>query len=463
MKIALVMPNTRTMEGTTCPPLGLMFIAAVLKEKGHTIRIFDRNIDFFIFTKIKKFKPDIVGISALTGPMLLDVIGIAKEVKLMFGESFPVVMGGVHASLLPDQTLENPFINYVVIGEGEHTFVELIDAIENKKDLSKILGIGYKKNGEIVINKKKPLIENLDEIPLLPWDLVRYKMYFKFDIILVTSRGCPYRCAFCYNLKFNESRWRGMSAERVIKEIKNVEKLTKSKDLGFHDDNFTADKERLDKILDYLSSDYNLFIETRINYVDDEFLKKFKKFKNVWFFFGVESGSQRMLNKMKKGLTIEQIKKAFQLCKEYKIKTTASVMLGSPTETKEELEMTLKLLDEIKPTRYTYYLYNPYPGSELFEEIIKKGLFTHPKTLEGWANFSTDIRKANLEILNLSSVNPRKLKQLNMSSWLKTIKSVIKSGDFHKIKMRILNYQPFIIPYCDPLDKFITKLIKNGN
>lgn len=460
MKIALIMPNTRNMQGTTCPPLGLMFIAAVLREKGHTIKIFDRNLDFFVFTKIKKFKPDMIGLSALTGPMLLDVIEIAKKAKSMFGESFPIVMGGVHASLLPKQTLENKFIDYVVIGEGEYTFVELVDSIENKKDLSKVLGIGYKNDGKIIINKKRPLIENLDELPLLPWDLINYKMYFKFDIVLVTSRGCPYRCTFCYNLGFNEARWRGMSAERVIKEIRNVEKLTKNKNLKFHDDNFTADKERLYKILDYLSPDYNLFVETRINYVNKEFLKKFKKFKGAWLYFGVESGSQRILNKMKKAITVEQIKEAFNLCNKYKIKNTASIVLGSPTETEEEMEMTLKLLDEINPTRHTYCLYTPYPGSPLFDEIVANGLFKPPKTLEEWAGFTVDIGKADLNVANLSSVNSKKLKQLNASSWMKTIKSVIKSGDFHKIKMRIINYQPFVIPYFDGLDKTIAGLIK---
>lgn len=460
MKIALIMPNTRNVQGTTCPPLGLIFVAAVLREKGHIVSIFDRNIDFFVFTKLKKFKPDIIGLSALTGPMLLDVVEIAKRAKAMFGETFPVVMGGVHASLLTEQTLENQFVDYVVIGEGEYTFAELVEAIENKKDVSRILGLGYKREGKIVINKRRPLIENLDEIPLLPWDLVDYKTYFKFDVVLVTSRGCPYRCTFCYNLGFNEARWRGMSTERTIEEIKNIEKLTKNKNLKFHDDNFAADKNRFYKILDYLSPDYNLFIETRINYVDEEFLKKFKKFKNVWLYFGVESGSQRILNKMKKAITIDQIKNAFQLCNKHNIRTTASVVLGSPTETEEELEMTLKLLDEIKPTRYTYCLYTPYPGSPLFDEIVADGSFKPPTTLEGWAGFTVDIGKADLDVANLSAVSSKKLKQLNMSSWIKTIKNVIKSGDFHKIRMRITDYQPFVISFFNPLDKAIAKLIK---
>lgn len=458
MKIALIMPNTQDIYGNTCPPLGLMLVASVLREKGHIVKIFDRSIDFFVFTKLKKFKPDIIGLSALTGPMLLDVIKIAKMAKYMFGKSFPVVMGGVHASLLPEQTLENPYIDYAVIGEGEYAFAELVNAIENKKDTSKILGIGYKKNGKIMINKKRPLINNLDNLPLLPWEMVDYKTYFKFDIALVTTRGCPYKCAFCYNLGFNESRWRGMSVERTIEEIKNVEKLTKNKNLKFYDDNFTADKERLYKILDYLSPDYNLFISPRINYIDDEFLEKFKKFKSVWLYFGVESGSQRILNKMKKAITVDQIKKAFQLCKQYNIRTTASVVFGSPTETEEELNMTLKLLDEIKPTRYNYNLYTPYPGSPSFDEIIKNGVFKPPKTLEGWAGFAVNTDGSDLKVANLSAISSKKLKQLNLSSWIKTIRNVVLGGDFHKIKMRLINYQPFVIPYIDPLDKAIAKI-----
>lgn len=459
MKIALVQPNMKCIGGTAIPPFGLMCVGGILKKSGYEVKLFDRSMDFFVFSKLKKFKPDIVGISALTGPDLIDVIKIAKKVKSFFGDSFPVVMGGVHVSSLPEQTLENPYIDYIVINEGEYSFLEFIKTLEKRGDISKVRGVGFKKNGKIIITKKRPLIKNLDALPLLQWGLINYKKYFKFDVILITSRGCPYRCKFCYNLFFNKGRWRGMSAKRVIKEIRNIEKLTNNKNLAFHDDNFTADKKRVYKILDYLSPEYRLFIETRVNYIDEEFLSHFKKFKSVWFSFGVESGSQRVLNNMNKGITVKQIKNAFDLCNKYKFKTTASVIFGSPTETKEEVAQTLKLLKRIKPTRYTYNIYTPFPGSPWYNEIIKKGLFNPPRTMEEWSKFATDISLSDLTKTNLSSVSPRYLKKLDRSSWIKTIWAIIKTGDLHKIKMRVINYEPFIIPLLDPLDDIISKFI----
>jgi len=456
MKVALIQPNTKTIQGTTIPPFGLMYIGSIAKEMGHKIKIFDRNLDFFTFTKLKKFNPDLVGISGFTGPCLMDVINIAKQVKKMFGQSFPVLMGGVHATVLPEQTLENPCIDYVIMGEGEYTFLEFLKTLEQGGDMTKVKGVGFKKKGVITINERRPLIENLDKLPLLNWNFVNYKKYFRFDVTLITSRGCPYRCGFCYNMKFNEGRWRGMSAKRVIQEIKAIEKLTNNKNLGFHDDNFTADRKRMVKILDYLSPDYNLFIETRVNYIDKDFLSYFKKFKSVWFFLGVESGSQRILNKLNKGIAVKQIENAFDLINKYKFKATASVIVGSPTETKEEVQETMRLLERIKPTRYTLNLYTPYPGSLLYDEIVKGGLLKQPKSMEEWSKYALGIDSSKKSI---SSFDASYLKKLDRDSWIKTIMAIIKTGDLHKIKMRIINYEPFVIPLLDLLDKLISRAV----
>ena len=237
MRIALVQPNARTLQGVTYVPLGLLYVSALLIKAGHSVKIFDRNLDFFVFHKLKKFRPDLIGISALTGSSLLDALKISKFAKQMFGKDFPIIWGGVHPSLLPSQTLENKYIDYVVIGEAEYSFLELVEALEKKRDLRSIKGIGFKgENNNIVITERRELIMDLDQLPKLPWHLINTKKYFRFDISIVTSRGCPYNCAFCYNLEFNEGRWRGMSVERVLSDIKDIKGIAKIKYLNFKDD-----------------------------------------------------------------------------------------------------------------------------------------------------------------------------------------------------------------------------------
>ena len=367
MKILLIQPNTSTLRGTLCPPIGIMYVGAVVREAGHEVKILDRNIDYFSLAKIKKFKPDIVGITAMTGPMLLDAVQVSKKVKEILGKDTPVVWGGVHATILPKETLENDYIDYVVIGEGEYTFLELVESLSNNRDLSIIDGLAFKESGEVRVNKPRAAIKNLDDLPYLPWNLVNAKKYFNIEIVLVTSRGCPFSCTFCISGRFGkEYRYRCFNPERVVEEIKRIEKLTDNKHLKFHDDFFTSNYKYCKAIFDNLSSEYSLLLYTRVTFINQRFLDLLNKFKTVWLSFGVESGSERMLEKYKKKITVKQIKDAFELCKRQKnIRTKASVILGAPTETREEIDMTLNLMKEINPTRHTYCVYSPYPGSEL--------------------------------------------------------------------------------------------------
>lgn len=450
IKIAFIQPNTRTLEGTTMPPLGLMYVAAVCRKAGHEVKIYDRNIDLFTFTKLKRYNPDIVGLTAFTGPCIKDVIMVAKHIKKTL--SSIIILGGVHVTCLPEQTMNSGLFDFAVLGEGEETIIELIDAISNKTDLQKVKGISYFSDNKLIITAPRKLIENLDTLPTIQWDLIDAKKYFKYDIILITSRGCPGRCSFCFNHKFNQSRWRGMSAERVIEEIKSVEKLTNNKNLGFHDDNFTANRPRLYKILEYLSSDYSLFIETRVDYITEDFLKHFTKFKKVWLYFGVESGSQRILDKMHKGITVEQSIKAFELCNNYNISTTASIVLGSPTETEDEIKETFELCKKLKATRYTYCLYTPYPGSPWYDEVVSNHTFNPPDSFEGWSKFALELGRVNKS--NISAVSTNYLRSLNRRSWITVVWNLIKKRDFHKIKLRLQNYQPYLIPCLDPIDKW---------
>ncbi|MBI5742150.1 MAG: cobalamin B12-binding domain-containing protein [Nitrospirae bacterium] len=454
MKILLVQPNTSTLRGTICPPIGIMYVGAVAREAGHEVKILDRNIDYFSLTKIRKFRPDIVGVTAMTGPMLLDALHVTRQVKKIFGGDVPVVWGGVHASILPGETLANEFIDYVVAGEGEYTFLELVEALSSgKNNFQEIRGLAFKREGEIIVNERRPAVKDLDALPMLPWDLVQAKKYFDIEIVLVTSRGCPFSCTFCISGRFGrEHRYRCLSAGRVIEEIKRTERLTGNKHLKFHDDFFTSNYDYCREIFDYLSGDYSLLLYTRVTFVNQRFLDLLKKFKRVWLSFGVESGSERMLEKYRKKITTEQIRRAFELCgKQQNIRTKASVILGAPTETMEEIRMTLDFMKEISPTRRTYCVYSPYPGSELYDEAVSSGLFAPPDSIEGWAK----VTMHGIDSSRHLGIDENFIRKIDNKGWIINFKNLIKEGEWYKIMQRVRDYDPFLIKLFDRIEERI--------
>jgi radical SAM superfamily enzyme YgiQ (UPF0313 family) len=434
MKILLIQPKSGSQRGILTPPLALLFVGEAARQAGHEVKIVDRNIEFFSKKFIKKFKPDVVGVSVFTGPLIKDAVEISKFIKRELGSGTKIVWGGIHPSLLPEQTISNDFIDFLVIGEGEVTFVELLDALENKKKLSEVKGICYKENGKIIRTPDREFIRNLDILPFINWSLIRAKKYLDLEIVLVTSRGCPYNCYFCYNQEYNRRMWRSPSAERVLEEIKRLEKITKNRHLKFHDDNFTVNRKRFFEIMKGLSKDYSLYIETRAEYVNEEFLEALKKFRKVWLFIDVESGSERLLRKMNKNISLDKVKEAFTLTRKYKnIFTTASVILGLPSETYEESIQTIKFVKSLKPDWITYCLFTPYPGSYFYNELVEHGELKPPSSTLEWASYTPDIQISDLRITNLSKLSNKELKKINLESWIKVFINIILKGDFHKI------------------------------
>jgi len=387
MKALLITPYSFTIRGLIQVPLGIMLVGGFAQKYGHTVKILDRNYETNARRIIDDFKPDVVGISSMTGPMLIDGLKLSKYIKEKF-LCTKVIWGGIHASTLPENTLLEDYIDYVVIGEGEKVFVELLDAIENKKDLSAIKGIAYKEDGRIIVNKRRPLLEDMDSVSLVPWDLIDVKKYLKYETLFITSRGCPHRCAFCYNEKFNFSRWRGMSAERVKAEIEHAKLYHPIRRFRFDEDNFCVNKKRCYQILDFLPKEAPLYLSTRIEYVDEEFCRRLSEFKDAFVFTGVESGDNEVLKRFQKDITIEDTKRAYSLINKYKIKTSGSFIIGGPGETREELSKTLKLIDEIKPTRPSCCIFVPLPGSVLTDQLMRKGKLNHLKRMEDWARYS---------------------------------------------------------------------------
>ncbi|MHA1265479.1 MAG: B12-binding domain-containing radical SAM protein [Candidatus Helarchaeota archaeon] len=403
MRVLLINPATREYgDGLFVQaqaPLGLLSLASVLREAGHEVRIFDHNIESKATQKYLKFNPELIGFTAFTGPMIRDGLRLAELFKQHLDA--PIIWGGVHASLLPLQTVQDPRVDMCVVGEGEETIVELAEAIERNKDLGEVRGLVWKKNkngtSKIVRNPPRPFISDLNSLPLPAWDLIDPKHYQATSLGIIksstsifsiqSSRGCPYQCRFCYNTIFNKRMWRCKSAERVLEEIAYLKELFRVRHLNFRDDNFVINKKRVAQICKGLHKenlDVNFAIDCRVDLLTHQLTKHLKLGGCDQIFFGIESGTPRILEFIKKGITLSQAMNAIKRCKQYGIWSSGSFIIGFPTETLEEVLQTKKFIFKLRPDSILFKIFVPYPGSFLYDYVVKEGLFTPPQRLQDW-------------------------------------------------------------------------------
>ena len=411
MRILLINPITRMYgQGIAVKaqaPLALLSLAAVLRENGHTIKIFDHNVEERGLKDCFKFDPELIGITSFTGPMILDALRISEIFRTRLG--VPIVWGGVHASLLPAQTVSDPRVDMCVVGEGEETIVELADCIEKQGDLGQIRGLVLKKPtdgaGKIIINAPRPFIRDLDALPFPAWDLIEEKKYLATSLgiekssvslfSIQSSRGCPFQCKFCYNSMFNQRTWRFKSADRVIEEIQFLKDKFHMKKINFRDDNFVVNKKRVEAICKGLYQnqlDVKFAIDCRVDLLTLPLARYLKLGGCRQIFFGVESGSPRILRFINKGISLIQAVDAIKICKKIKILSSASFVLGFPTETMEDLNLTQNFIKTLNPDDLLIKIFVPFPGSALYEYSVENHLFNPPQKLEEWAISWTDIK-----------------------------------------------------------------------
>lgn len=375
------------------PPLGLMYIAAYLEKiSSHKPEILDAMVEKMnyedIALRIRESAPDVVGISTTTFN-LIDAYRTAQVAKKALPGTL-VVMGGPHISIYPDETLSFPEVDIVVMGEGELAMKELLDGIEKRGALDDIKGIGYKKDGKKYFTQPRPFINDLDLLPFPSRELTPYRKYYsvfsadRASTVIMTSRGCPYGCTFCFHE--NDRRFRARSAKNVVDEIEECVRMGISEFFIF-DETFTIDKKRVMDICEEITRRrlrINFDMRTRVDTISEELLRSLKKAGCKRVQYGVESGSQRILGLMKKGITLEGVRKAFRMTKEHGIDTYADFMLGFPTETKEEMEKTISFSIELNPDFVQFAITTLYPGTELYKMAFDKGLLKS----EFWREFS---------------------------------------------------------------------------
>ncbi len=450
-------------------PLAILSVAAPLVKEGYDVKVIDQRTDKDWEKELKDFikkEPLCVGITSMTGSQIKFALEASKIVKE--NSSAYVIWGGVHASLFPKQTLENRYVDFVVIKEGENTFLELIKALQNKKTIEKIKGIAYKKQNKVIITPEREFTD-LNNLPELPYKLIDIKKYThksfkqKEVIDIETSRGCPYACGFCYNSIYNKSYWRSMNPENVVKNIKKLIKDYNIKSFYFIDDNFFVDQDRVNKIMNLIiKEDLNITFGcqgARIDTLDrmiPEDLSLLEKAGCKFLQIGVESGSDRMLKLINKLITREQTIRVNKKLSNYSFLVLYNFICGFPTENKEDLFETTSLIYKLlKDNKHAMagpvYIYKPYPATPLYNVAISQG-FKEPQKLEEWADFDwTKISEFNQtkEMLKLfkrimitSICIDDKIESQSESFIYKTAAKIYKPIAKFRIRHNFYNFMP---------------------
>jgi radical SAM superfamily enzyme YgiQ (UPF0313 family) len=337
----------------------------------------------------------------MTGPQIIRALEAGRRFRSRYPD-VPIVWGGIHASLLPEQTLENPYVDMVVIGEGEATLLELVKALESGSPLDRVRGIAYRKNGRYRTTPARPFVD-LDAQPplayeLIDMDLYRRRIFGSDHVSFNSSRGCVFGCAFCWDPVMHKRKWRAMEAETVIEHLKRIIKDYGIRSFLFSDDNFFVDMDRAYRILEgVIQSGLDISIgklQIRVDALcsmNKDFLQLLVKAGVKRIHMGVESGSQRVLDLIAKKQTVEQVVEANRKLRPYPIVPLYLFMMGIVTETPAEFAKSIRLAtlltSENPKAVKTFNIYTPYPGTELYNLARRKGL-REPDQLEDWSGFN---------------------------------------------------------------------------
>lgn len=380
------------------PPMGLLYIASSLMEQQIDVKLHDFSVNDDDFFKIvEQYSPDIIGISCQTA-LVYSTIKLSKFLK----EKFPhilIVVGGVHVNIRPVDLLKEPSIDFGVIGEGEQTMVELVRALESNTDPMQVHGLAKFATGKVRYAPKRAAFANIDDIPMPAIDLYDPSKYrISADMMLgdkvgviITSRGCPFDCIFCCNRLLTEGRWRAHSIERVFLEIDRFILDQNISQLFFFDDNFCVNKMRTQRICkEYIRRDYHKKVkwwaEARVDCVDEATLQLMYDAGCRIISFGLESGSQRLLDLINKNITLEHSRQIVQIAKRIGISVRASLILGLPTETEEESMETIQFAKSVGADQVRFAIATPFPGTKLWDIAVEEGAID-PDNVD-WLRFS---------------------------------------------------------------------------
>jgi len=416
--------------GTSWAPLTLALIAAVLREDGFKVSLKDCSNDEISFEQLEKeiraFQPKLVVVNTST-PSIdsdLEVAGIVKRID----KDIKTVFFGIHPSALPEETFNgNTDVEFIAAGEPEYTIRDFAIALRDKLPIDSVRGLIYRAdNNRITYNEKRPFIEDLDELPYPAWDLINTNGY-KLPItnrpflLVLTGRACPYPCTFCAAGAFYGKKPRFRSWQKVVAEIKYVREKYNIQDFLFWSENAVFNKEQMYNIARGLEREVpgvRWVCNARVDIVDEDLLKTMKR-AGCWMIgYGIEAGTQRILDLMKKGIRVEDIERAVKLTKDVGIEVTGHVIVGYPGETRDDILKTMKLLKKVDPDYIQVYCSVPFPGSDLYEMAKKTNWLTSNDWSMYEQNFSVlktpqlspqDVMALRERVIKSFYLNPRKI------------------------------------------------------
>lgn len=386
MKILLIHPKREDdlFEDIRLPPLGIAYLAAVLRQAGHEVGLLDANVEKdalrAIRSRLETLRPDIVGISVVS-----QLYRTSMKIAAMAKEALPgviVILGGSHPTIYPEIAAAEGNVDYAVYGEGEDTVVELAAALAGDGNVRDILGIAYKDDGRVIVNPPRPLIEDLDRLPFPAYDLLPAGRYAPPQATrppfmgMITSRGCAYRCVFCDARVVMGGRYRFHSPERTLAEVKYLVRTLGVREIMFKDSEFVQNRARTERLCELLAEarlPVRWLCNGRVGRMDPALMKKMKDAGCELVMFGVESGDDGVLRRLNKGFVVDQVRRTFRDAKAAGLKTSANFLIGNPGETADNVRMSIRLAREIG-TDFAYFDYLfPYPGTDLYRTARAEG------------------------------------------------------------------------------------------
>jgi len=403
------------------PPFSLVSSAAVLRKENFNVKVLDciaKDIDFYgLKEEIRQFNPDIVVLNTTTPSIKEDlkVVELVKKNNL----KTKVAVIGIHPSSLPDETLSlSKKLDYVIRGEPEFTIRDLALSLRGNQPLSKVKGISYRVDGKIFHNPPRRFIQDLDSLPFPAWDLIDasdYRLPFTDNpfLMIVPSRGCPYKCVFCTSRSYYGESQRLRSPENIVDEIAEGKNRFQVRDFIFWTESFTANRDFVVEIADKILKrklKVRWICNSRVDNVDLELFKRIKRAGCWMISFGVESGCQEILNLSKKGITLEQSVNAIKLAREAGLQISAQFIIGLPGETKETALETLSFAKKLDADYVQFYCAVPFPGSELYEIAKRENWIRN----YNWQNFNQ-----SQSVLDIGTIKATQVMSLKRKFYLK--------------------------------------------
>lgn len=382
------------------PPLGLLYLAAAIEKEGHhQVSVLDCQVERLDYASLREriagSAPDVVGITAMT-LTLLDVVKTLAVVKSAV-PGVVTVLGGPHVHLFPQETIGLDPVDFLVLGEGEHTFLRLLDDMDDLEALHEIPGLVFRIDGAIVSTGAPPLIEDLDSVPNPARHLVPYQRYSSLltkgsiATTVFTSRGCPYLCSFCDRPHLGH-RFRARSPENVVNELDACVRMG-IRDFLFYDDTFSVDRNRAKAICDGIVKrglDIGFDIRARVDTIDEEMIRKLRRAGCTGIHYGVEAGTPHVLEALNKRITIDEVQEAFALTRRHGVAILAYFMIGNPSETRDDIHTTFSVMKRLNPDYVHLTILTPFPGTRIYAEALERGIIARDVWREFAASPSAD-------------------------------------------------------------------------